>query len=109
MKKRPDRFLSYDEIDHNSEIFSYIQELHKYLWRVIRAVTPGASGIIDNHIDRAIDTLEANAPEVKALVDAAQAVVEGALKEMVTAGCYCGACSRRARLAEALEPFTVPR
>ena len=48
-------------------------------------------------------------PEVKALVDAARAVVEGALKEMVTAGCYCGACSRRARLAEALEPFTVPR
>jgi len=41
-------------------------------------------------------------PEVKALVDAARFVVEEARKEMVTIDCDCGACQRRARLAEAL-------
>ena len=82
MKTRPDRFLSYDKIDHNSEIFHYIQELHAYLWRVIRAVNPGASGAIDDHLDQAIDELEAvyvngnvtDIPDVKALIDVVQAV-----------------------------------
>ena len=82
MKRRPPRFLSYDNIDHNSEIFSYIQELHEYLWRFIRAVKPGASGTIDDHIDRAIEELDtqrteiASAPEVKALVNAASNLLE---------------------------------
>ena len=86
MKTRPDRFLSYDKIDHNSEIFHYIQELHAYLWRFIRAVTPDAQGILDDHIDQAIDELEAvyvngnvtDIPDVKALVDAARGVVDAA-------------------------------
>jgi len=70
MKKRPYAFIGEDEINHDGEIFDYIKELHDYLWRVIWAVTPGASGTIRDHIDRAVETLEANRPEAKALVDA---------------------------------------
>ena len=50
----------------------------------------------------------ASVPEVKALVDAAQAVVDGARKEIVTVGCACGPCARRARLADVLAAFKVP-
>ena len=70
MKKRPYAFIGEDEIDHDGEIFDYIKELHAYLWRVIWAVTPGASGTINDHIDRAIDSLEASMPDVKALAEA---------------------------------------
>ena len=108
MKKRPYAFIGEDEIDHDGEIFDYIKELHDYLWRVIWAVTPGASGTISDRIDRAVETLEARESKVKALVDAARDVVEGARREMVTIDCDCGACQRRARLAEALAAFEVP-
>ena len=82
MKKRPYAFIGEDEIDHNGEIFDYIQELHEYLWRFIRAVKPGASGTIDDLIDWAIKKLDtqrteiASAPEVKALVNAASNLLE---------------------------------
>ena len=108
MKQRPPRFLSVDEIDHDGEVFDYIVELHDYLWRFIWAATPGVCGTIDDHIDRAVETLEARESKVKALVDAARDVVEGARREMVTIDCDCGACQRRARLAEALAAFEVP-
>ena len=86
MKKRPYAFIGEDEIDHDGEIFDYIKELHAYLWRVIRAVTPGASGTIDDHIDRAIDTLEARAPEVEALADALSELAD--LMDDIVAGEY---------------------
>ena len=45
------------------------------------------------------------APEVKALVDAARAVVQGAADEIRSDGCECPACKRRLHLADALAPF----
>jgi len=59
MKKRPDRFLSEDEIDHSGVPFDYIKELHAYLWRVVRAARPGTNGILTNHVDSAVEKLEA--------------------------------------------------
>lgn len=35
MKKRTDGFLAPDQIDHDTEIFSYIRELHEYLWELV--------------------------------------------------------------------------
>jgi len=35
MKKRPDGFLAEGNIDHNSEIFDYIKELHTEMWKII--------------------------------------------------------------------------
>ena len=48
MKKRPDGFLSEENISHDSEIFDYIKELHGYLWKFIRTQNPGASGSLDD-------------------------------------------------------------
>lgn len=42
MRTRPEGFLSEEFIEHNSEQFDYIRELHEYLWRVVRAINPGA-------------------------------------------------------------------
>ena len=58
MKKRTKGFLAEDKIDHKSEIFSYIQELHRYLWRVIRCAGVGEWGTLDKHLDDAIEKLE---------------------------------------------------
>ncbi len=44
MKKRPDGFLGNNKIDHKSEPFDYISELHDYLWRFVRCTFPAASG-----------------------------------------------------------------
>ena len=46
--------------------------------------------------------------EVGALVKAALDVVQGASTDIYRPGCTCGACKRRARLAEALKIFKVP-
>ena len=46
-------------IDHESEPFDYIKELHEYLWRFVKAVNPGASGDLHNHIDATIEKIEA--------------------------------------------------
>ena len=57
---------------------------------------------------RDVDTAAiASVPEVKALVDAARAVVQGA-SEIYNTGCKCGACTRRRELASALDAFTTP-
>jgi len=58
MKKRPKGFLAEDKISHESEIFNYILELHKYLWRVIRCAGVGEWRTLDKHLDDAIEKLE---------------------------------------------------
>jgi hypothetical protein len=51
MKKRSYGFLSDEKIDHSSEQFDYIRELHDYLWIFVRAEIPGASGHLNELID----------------------------------------------------------
>lgn len=58
MKKRPQGFLSEKNISHKSEVFGYIEELHGYLWRFVRVASPGASGDLDDWLDKAIGSLE---------------------------------------------------
>ena len=65
MKKREKGFLAEDKISHNSEIFSYIQELHRYLWRFIRCARVGEWGPLGKHLDDAIEKLEKH-PSVSA-------------------------------------------
>jgi hypothetical protein len=55
MKKRTEGFLAPDQIDHGTEIFYYIQELHEYLWGFVRVVCPEASGYLEDFVD---DSLE---------------------------------------------------
>ena len=55
MKTRPEWFLTEDKIDHNSEIFDYIQELHQYLWCFVRVAIPSASGDLRKYLDIALD------------------------------------------------------
>ncbi len=57
MKIRPKGFLSQENINHASEEFDYIKELHEYLWKFIRAVLPGASGRLEDYADKAIREL----------------------------------------------------
>ena len=54
MKKRSIGFLSKENIDHDSEQFDYIKELHEYLWKFIRAEIPGANGSISQFVDFAL-------------------------------------------------------
>jgi hypothetical protein len=59
MKPRPLYFLSEEHIDHDSEPFDYITELHDYLWRFVRCVNgPECSGNLHWYLDDAIDRLE---------------------------------------------------
>ena len=58
MKDRPNGFLSNENIDHGSEQFDYIKELHEYLWRFVRSQIPGASGKLHDLIDEAIKIAE---------------------------------------------------
>ena len=58
MKDRPYGFISDEHIDHDSEIFDYIKELHEYLWIVVRIVYPGASGSLGKYIDPALKYLK---------------------------------------------------
>jgi len=58
MKPRTNGFLSEKNISHDSEIFDYIAELHDYLWRVVRAVSPGSSGMLTKKVDEAITLIE---------------------------------------------------
>jgi len=63
MKKRPNGFLSPEHIDQDGEIFNYIQELHEYLWRFVCSEMPGASGVLDDHVDKAIGFAEERSKE----------------------------------------------
>lgn len=58
MIKRHNGFLATNEISHDSEIFSYIKELHQYLWRFVRVEFPFAGGKLDKYIDIAIEKAE---------------------------------------------------
>lgn len=58
MVKRPDGFLSEENIDHDSEIFKYIRELNDYLWRFVRHYEPGAQGNLADYLDFVLDGLE---------------------------------------------------
>lgn len=63
MKPRPRGFLAHENIDHESEAFDYISELHEYLWRFVRARRPGASGNLRNYVDAAVEELERGTDE----------------------------------------------
>ena len=54
MKARTKGFLNEEQIDHNSEQFDYITELHSYLWRFVRSELPGVGGHLEDYIDLAL-------------------------------------------------------
>ena len=56
MRKRPDGFLSKENIDHDGEIFNYIGELHDYLWAFSRLAFPSAQGDLRKVLDLALET-----------------------------------------------------
>lgn len=58
MKPRPRGFLEPAYIDHSSEVFEYVSELHEYLWRFVRVHTPEASGNLADLLDAAIEVAE---------------------------------------------------
>lgn len=58
MKVRTPQFLAQEKIDHASEVFDYVRELHEILWRVVRSQIPGASGSLDQYVDAALASLE---------------------------------------------------
>jgi len=51
MKKRPEGFLSEEYIDHDSEVFDYIRELHMILWRIV-----GTAGSLREELERYMNT-----------------------------------------------------
>ena len=55
MKKRTNGFLSERNIDHGGEVFSYIKELHDYLWDFIGIHKPDSQGSIQDHLDAALE------------------------------------------------------
>ena len=58
METRSSGFLSNDNIDHDSEQFDYIKELHEYLWAFIRCEIRTASGNMKDSIDVALSEAE---------------------------------------------------
>lgn len=60
MKDRTPGFLSDKVINHESEQFDYIVELHHYLWRFVRIHLPGASGNLTELVDIALQVAEKN-------------------------------------------------
>ena len=60
MKPRAWGFISEEKIAHNGEPFDYICELHDYLWRVVRAMRPGASGNLSDLVDDSVEKLESH-------------------------------------------------
>lgn len=57
-KPRPDGHLDDEALDHDGPVFDYIAELHELLWRVTRAVRPGAGGRLTEEFPRALEQLE---------------------------------------------------
>ena len=90
MKTRPHGFLSEENIDHNSEPFKYIQELHEYLWGFVRTFLPSANGNLSDFIDSAImksyEYDEAELARVKAERDEAVRLVDEAISEFEFGG-----------------------
>jgi hypothetical protein len=58
MKTRTEGFLSREFMDHDSEQFDYIKELHQYLWRFVRCELPGATGLLGDYLDDAVEKAE---------------------------------------------------
>ena len=58
MKLRTPGFLAQEHIDHDSEVFNYIAELHEYLWKFVRVANPGANGHLGNYVDASLETLQ---------------------------------------------------
>jgi len=65
MKKRPKGFLAPDQIDHNSEQFDYIRELHDYLWQFVYTQYPDASGYLPDFVDAALLKIKTKKAESK--------------------------------------------
>ena len=68
MKQRPSGFLSAENIDHDSEIFDYIRELHDYLWRYVKLYDPSASGKLSEYIDPVLDRGENISKQMKDVI-----------------------------------------
>lgn len=54
MKSRPKGLLADCNLEHDSEQFDYIKELHEVLWRFVRAELPGAGGDLSDFIPVAL-------------------------------------------------------
>ena len=54
MKDRPRGFLRTEELNHDSEVFDYVRELHHILWRFVLAEIPSASGELNRWIPIAL-------------------------------------------------------
>lgn len=54
MKNRTNGFLSKENIDHDSEQFDYITEIHNYLWKFVRTQIPNANGKLSDFVDDAL-------------------------------------------------------
>ena len=63
MKVRTKGFLRDELINHKSEQFDYISELHDYLWRFIRCEFPDAGGNIIDYLDVVLQQAERRAME----------------------------------------------
>jgi hypothetical protein len=63
MKDRPKGFLADRHIEHSSEQFDYVRELHEILWRFVRTEYPGADGSLKHWIPIAIAAAERRAEQ----------------------------------------------
>lgn len=82
MIPRSEGFLSEKQIDHNSEQFKYIAELHDYLWRFMRCLSPGIGGNLRDLLDTMIERFERNSlAQIIAL--AAKDIFENAMDNAV--------------------------
>jgi len=57
MKDRPRSFLASVRVE-DPEVFDYVLELHRYLWRFIRCHRPGAGGLLHLILDGVVDEAE---------------------------------------------------
>jgi len=69
MKNRTNGFLAHGCIDHDSEQFDYIRELHDYLWAFVRTQYPAASGRLRDWVDKGLNkAIRAAPPERRYLI-----------------------------------------
>lgn len=100
MKDRLKHFLSDKIISHDSEVFDYIEELHGYLWRMVRVAFPGANGLLSNFLDRAIEELEATQQSRTGEMTYVWICLCGTSNSTFTEQC-CG--------CEKLRPYAIPQ